>query len=348
MAKTLQNRIVKKSIFAKKGSPIPRSQNDDDDLLEEEIEINEDVVDAVPIVTVKPQIKSAPPVTPYFFVGSSHWNTYKGWPTLPDGSKVDNPQPTTQEGNASGIRQTIDGIKLIPKKQNGNAIYEEDWSDKIEPWVAGLGLAADAIGLGTAATGVGAPIGATIALVGNVPNLLVDGYQFGRDVYRSATDGGANNVWSAVGNGGELALDILGMKMISALNKSKIANTANKKVISSTERKALTGRGRVGTGAGRVMARNAAMRKAAYNASREKALRESTEVLAKKGVRPVQGQYFLDKLTDEMAGRGFGVSFADALKSAEKTAKQNAIFGNLISGSQNTYHLINQDNEETN
>lgn len=111
MNKTLQNRIVKKLIFAKKGYPIPRSQNDDDDLLEEEIEINEDVVDAVPIVTVKPQIKSAPASTPYFFVGSSHWNTYKGWPTMPDGSKVNNTQPITQKSNASGIKQTIDGIK---------------------------------------------------------------------------------------------------------------------------------------------------------------------------------------------------------------------------------------------
>jgi hypothetical protein len=54
MAKTLQNRIVKKLIFAKKGYPIPKSQNDDDDLLEEEIEVNEDVVDPIPIVTVKP------------------------------------------------------------------------------------------------------------------------------------------------------------------------------------------------------------------------------------------------------------------------------------------------------
>lgn len=52
--------------------------------------------------------------------------------------------------------------------------YKEDWSDKIEPWTAGLGLTADAVGLGTAATGIGAPIGGTIALIGNIPNFIID------------------------------------------------------------------------------------------------------------------------------------------------------------------------------
>lgn len=110
MAKTLQNRIVKNLIFAKKGSLIPKRQNDDD-LLEEEIEINEDVVDAVPIVTVKPQIKSSPVQAPPFIVGSSHWNTYKGWPTTQDGSKVSDPQSTSQQGNTSKMKQAIEGME---------------------------------------------------------------------------------------------------------------------------------------------------------------------------------------------------------------------------------------------
>jgi len=58
----------------------------------------------------------------------------------------------------------------------GGPIYEEDWSDKLEPWAAGVGLAGDAIGLGAAATGVGIPIGTAIASVANVPNLIIDGY----------------------------------------------------------------------------------------------------------------------------------------------------------------------------
>lgn len=192
--------------------------------------------------------------------------------------------------------------KLIPKHQTPSqplvplqdkVIYEKDWSDKVEPWTAGIGLAADAVGLGTAATGIGAPAGAIIALAGNVPNVLVDGYQFVRDIYRSATDGGTNNVWSAVGNGGEFALSLLGMKLISALNKSKIAHMASKKVISATERKASGELYRVGSGATRVMARKAAMRKAAYNAARKKALRESTEVLAKKRCKTCSRIVFL-------------------------------------------------------
>ena len=74
--------------------------------------------------------------------------------------------------------------------------YEEDWSDKIEPWTAGLGLTSDAVGLGTAATGVGAPIGGTIALIGNIPNFIVDAYQIGRDWYRYYNDGGGGKLVS--------------------------------------------------------------------------------------------------------------------------------------------------------
>lgn len=91
--------------------------------------------------------------------------------------------------------------------------YEEDWSDKIEPWTAGLGLTFDAVGLGTAATGVGAPIGGTIALIGNIPNFIVDTYQMGRDWYRYYNDGGDDNLKGALWNTGETALDIVGGKL---------------------------------------------------------------------------------------------------------------------------------------
>lgn len=91
--------------------------------------------------------------------------------------------------------------------------YRDDWSDKIEPWTAGLGLASDIVGLTTAATGVGAPIGGGIALVGNLPNFIVDLYQMGRDWYRYYNDGGGHNLKGALWNTGETALDIVGGKL---------------------------------------------------------------------------------------------------------------------------------------
>ena len=93
--------------------------------------------------------------------------------------------------------------------------YEKDWSDKIEPWTAGLGLTSDAVGLGTAATGIGAPIGGTIALIGNIPNFIVDAYQMGRDWYRYYNDGGGDNLKDALWNTGETALDVIGSKLVS-------------------------------------------------------------------------------------------------------------------------------------
>ena len=93
--------------------------------------------------------------------------------------------------------------------------YKEDWSDKIEPWTAGLGLTSDAVGLGTAATGIGAPIGGTIALIGNIPNFIVDAYQMGRDWYRYYNDGGGGNLKDALWNTGETALDVIGGKLVS-------------------------------------------------------------------------------------------------------------------------------------
>ena len=61
----------------------------------------------------------------------------------------------------------------------GSIQYEPDWSDKWEPYAAGLGLTGDAIGIGAAATGVGIPAGTFIAGMANIPNLVIDGYQSG-------------------------------------------------------------------------------------------------------------------------------------------------------------------------
>lgn len=93
--------------------------------------------------------------------------------------------------------------------------YKEDWFDKIKPRTAGLGLTADAVGLGTAATGIGAPIGGTTALIGNIPNFIVDAYQMGRDWYRYYNDGGGGNLKDALWNTGETALNVIGGKLAS-------------------------------------------------------------------------------------------------------------------------------------
>lgn len=117
--------------------------------------------------------------------------------------------------------------------------YEEDWSDKIEPWTAGLGLTSDAVGLGTVATGVGAPIGGTIALIGNIPNFIVDAYQMGRDWYRYYNDGGGGNLKDALWNTGETALDVIGGKLVSKRLKrvnDKAAAVNSKDIIDAKKR----------------------------------------------------------------------------------------------------------------
>jgi hypothetical protein len=163
--------------------------------------------------------------------------------------------------------------------------YEPDWSDKVEPYAAGIGLAGDAVGLGTAATGVGIPVGATVAAVANIPNTVIDGYQTVRDTYRSFRDNGSS-LNSALWNGGEFLLGTLGLKFLSNINKAKKSGVAAEKLSTGVERRANSATKRVGTGAGRVRARQSAKRKAAYNAKRDEALKESTEKLRRRGVRP--------------------------------------------------------------
>jgi hypothetical protein len=168
----------------------------------------------------------------------------------------------------------------------GGPIYEEDWSDKWEPYAAKIGLAGDVIGLGTAATGVGIPVGTAIAGFANIPNLIIDGYQTARDTWRSFNDNG-NSLGSAAWNGGELILDAAGLKALQYINKAAKAGVAPEKYLTSTE-KALDSKPwkRVGTGHGRVRARQSADHKRKYNSSRNKALEESNIELAKRGVRP--------------------------------------------------------------
>ena len=119
-------------------------------------------------------------------------------------------------------------IRKMQTAAGGSIQYEPDWSDKWEPYAAGLGLTGDAIGIGAAATGVGIPAGTFIAGMANIPNLVIDGYQSGRDIYRSFKDNGAS-LGSAAWNSGELFLDALGLKFLRAINKaSKVGITPKK------------------------------------------------------------------------------------------------------------------------
>lgn len=116
----------------------------------------------------------------------------------------------------------------MPKKtlEDTQPVYEPDWSDKIEPWTSAISLAGDAIGLTTALTGVGAPIGAVIARVGNVPNLIIDGYQTVRDWNKVYNYNGS--IKDALWNTAELGLDLVGakfaMKGAKAINDRKFIN----------------------------------------------------------------------------------------------------------------------------
>ena len=107
--------------------------------------------------------------------------------------------------------------------------YNDDWSDKVEPYTAALGLAGDVVGLGTAATGIGVIPGSIIAGLANIPNIVIDGYQFGRDIYRGINDDWDENGKSVLWNGTELALDYLPVKALKYLNKAKTASVASAK-----------------------------------------------------------------------------------------------------------------------
>ena len=218
--------------------------------------------------------------------------------------------------------------------------YNDDWSDKVEPYTAALGLAGDVVGLGTAATGIGVIPGSIIAGLANIPNIVIDGYQFGRDIYRGINDSWDENGKSVLWNGAELGLDYLPVKALKYLNKAKIASVASAKTYTAAERKALSNYRRVGTGAGRVQARKAFKAKTRYNQARDQAFTQAVDYLSKRGIRPIQGDYFNKRLIEEMATRGFGVSANDAIQSAKNTIRQNQIISNAISSTNNVRHTL--------
>jgi len=109
------------------------------------------------------------------------------------------------------------------------------------------------------------------------------------------------------------------------------------------ERKATHPYKRVGTGASRSRLRKSAESKRSYNAGRNNALNESNAELAKKGVRAIQGAYYEKKLAEAMAKRGYGVAANDAIKSANRTLRQNLGIISGVSGGTNLYHIFKKE-----
>lgn len=99
-------------------------------------------------------------------------------------------------------------------------IFEEldRQADKWEPTAAAISLGSLGLGAGISTTAVGAPIGGIIAGVGQLPSLVIDGYQAGRGWYKTFKES-PSNFGNAVWNTLETGADILGDKFAAALTK---------------------------------------------------------------------------------------------------------------------------------
>lgn len=73
-------------------------------------------------------------------------------------------------------------------------IFEEldRQADKWEPTAAAISLGSLGLGAGISTTAVGAPIGGIIAGVGQLPSLVIDGYQAGRGWYKTFKESPSN------------------------------------------------------------------------------------------------------------------------------------------------------------
>ena len=88
--------------------------------------------------------------------------------------------------------------------------------DKWEPTAAAISLGSLGLGAGISTTTVGAPIGGIIAGVGQLPSLVIDGYQAGRGWYKTFKES-PSNFGNAVWNTLETGADILGAKRNTAI-----------------------------------------------------------------------------------------------------------------------------------
>lgn len=167
-------------------------------------------------------------------------------------------------------------------------IFEEldRQANKWEPTAAAISLGSLGLGAGISTIAVGAPIGGIIAGVGQLPSLVIDGYQAGRGWYKTFKDS-PSNFGSAVWNTLETGADILGAKFATALAKG--GSNFLRPSIHKPGYYPKHHSPRVNT-----------MRKKQINAVLNQQKKEATEKLAKKGVRPSQGSYFTSKLNQEL------------------------------------------------
>ena len=177
--------------------------------------------------------------------------------------------------------------------------------DKWEPTAAAISLGSLGLGAGISTTAVGSPIGGIIAGVGQVPSLVIDGYQAGRDWYKTFKES-PSNFGNAVWNTFETGANILGAKFASALVKGG-SNFLRPSVY------------KPGCYPKHNSSRVNAMRKRQADAVLNQQKKEATEKLAKRGVRPSQGSYFTSKLNQEL-----NKSYL------EQVAKRNAVIANDV------------------
>ena len=186
-------------------------------------------------------------------------------------------------------------------------IFEEldRQADKWEPTAAAISLGSLGLGAGISTTAVGAPIGGIIAGVGQLPSLVIDGYQAGRSWYKTFKES-PSNFGNAVWNTLETGADILGAKFATALAKGG-SNFFRPRVYKPGEYfKHRSPRVR-------------AMEKHYADKALTQQKKEATKKLAKKGVRPSQGSYFTSKLNQEL-NRSY----------LEQVAKRNAVIANDV------------------
>ena len=167
-------------------------------------------------------------------------------------------------------------------------IFEEldRQADKWEPTAAAISLGSLGLGTGISTTAVGAPIGGIIAGVGQLPSLVIDGYQAGRGWYKTFKES-PSNFGNAVWNTLEAGAGILGAKFASALAKGG-SNFLRSNVY------------KPGCYPKHHSPRVNVMRKRQVDVVLNQQKKEATEKLAKRGVRPSQGSYFTSKLNQEL------------------------------------------------
>lgn len=186
-------------------------------------------------------------------------------------------------------------------------IFEEldRQADKWEPTAAAISLGSLGLGAGISTTAVGAPIGGIISGVGQLPSLVIDGYQAGRGWYKTFKES-PSNFGNAVWNTLETGSGIFGAKFASALTKG-----GSKFLRSSVHKPDYYPK--------HYSPRVNAMLKRQADAVLNQQKKEATKKLAKKGVRPSQGAYFTSKLNQEL-NRSY----------LEQVAKRNAAIANDV------------------